>query len=90
MPLVPIFLIFLATHIFVILYGLFTHLSQMGTLARAVQSDVHGAVGTLGFWGMIFLVLRSYSMGAGTYTGHRGGQQRHAGAARAARCRRPV
>jgi amino acid transporter len=69
MPLVPIFLTFLATHIFVILYGLFTHLSQMGTLARAVQSDVHGAVGTLGFWGMIFLVLRSYSMGAGTYTG---------------------
>ena len=33
-PLVPIFLTFLATHVFVILYGLFTHLSQMGTLAQ--------------------------------------------------------
>jgi amino acid transporter len=69
MPLVPIFLTFLATHVFVVLYGLFTHASQMGTLARSVQTDLHETVSTLGFWGMVFLVLRSYSMGAGTYTG---------------------
>ncbi|MCX5646411.1 MAG: APC family permease [Phycisphaerae bacterium] len=69
MPLVPIFLTFLATHVFVVLYGLFTHVSQMGVLARSVQADVHETVSTLGFWGMIFLALRSYSMGAGTYTG---------------------
>ena len=68
-PLVPIFITFLVTHVFVILYGLLTHVSQMGVLARSVQADVHETIGTLGFWGMIFLVLRSYSMGAGTYTG---------------------
>ena len=68
-PLVPIFLTFLATHVFVILYGLFTHLSQMGTLAHALHADVHNTVSTVGFWGLAFIVLRSYSMGAGTYTG---------------------
>lgn len=68
-PLVPVFLIFLITHVFVIVYGLLTHLSDAGALARSVQTDVHETVGTLGFWGMVFLVLRAYSMGAGTYTG---------------------
>jgi amino acid transporter len=69
MPLVPIFLTFLITHAFVILYGLITHASQMGTLVHSVQTDVHDTIGTIGFWGLVFLVLRSYSMGAGTYTG---------------------
>ena len=69
MPLVPIFLIFLITHVFVILYGLITHASQMGEIAHSVKTDVHDTIGTLGFWGLIFLILRSYSMGAGTYTG---------------------
>jgi amino acid transporter len=69
MPLVPIFILFLVTHVFVILYALVTHFFQMGTLVRSVQADVHSAMSSLGFWGMVFLILRSYSMGAGTYTG---------------------
>ncbi len=68
-PLVPIFLTFLVTHVFVILYGLFTHLAEMGTLTRSVQADVHNTVSSVGFLGLAFIVLRSYSMGAGTYTG---------------------
>jgi amino acid transporter len=69
MPLVPVFLTFLVTHVFVILYGLFTHAPQMGAVASSVRTDVREAVGTMGVWGLIVLVLRSYSMGAGTYTG---------------------
>jgi amino acid transporter len=68
-PLVPIFLIFLITHVFVILYGLFTHLFEMGTLVHSVQADVQNTVSSVGFWGLALIVLRSYSMGAGTYTG---------------------
>jgi len=68
-PLAPIFLTFLATHAFVILYGLFTHLPQVHAVAHSLQVDVHDTVSTVGIWGLIFLVLRSYSMGAGTYTG---------------------
>ncbi len=68
-PLVPIFLTFLVTHVFVILYGLFTHLPNMGAVIRSTQADVHNTVSTVGFWGLALIVLRSYSMGAGTYTG---------------------
>ncbi len=69
MPLVPIFITFLVTHVFVILYGLFTHVPQMGALAYSVGADVRDTIATVGVWGLISLVLRSYSMGAGTYTG---------------------
>jgi amino acid transporter len=69
LPLVPIFLTFLATHVFVILYGLFTHLPRMGTVARSVGAEVHGTISAVGFWGLTAILLRSYSMGAGTYTG---------------------
>lgn len=68
-PLVPIFLTFVITHVFVILYGIFTHLSNLGELANSAQADINGSVSEVGFWGMVFLILRAYSMGAGTYTG---------------------
>jgi len=68
-PLVPVFLTFLVTHVFVILYGLFTHLPRVGELAHSVQTDVRDTVSSVGFLGLAFIVLRSYSMGAGTYTG---------------------
>jgi amino acid transporter len=68
-PLVPIFLTFLGTHIFVIVYGFFTHLPRLGTVARLVQTDVHSTASSLGVLGLFFVLMRSYSMGAGTYTG---------------------
>jgi amino acid transporter len=68
-PLAPIFLMFLATHTFIILYGLFTHLPQVRTVVSSLQTDVNQTLSTVGLWGLILLVLRSYSMGAGTYTG---------------------
>lgn len=68
-PLIPVFLIFLLTHIFIIFYAFFTHLPRMPEVVSLTTQDVHTTVSQVGFWGMIFLVLRAYSMGAGTYTG---------------------
>ncbi len=68
-PLVPIFLVFLATHVFAILYALGAHLSDFGELAHTASEDLGRTTGQLGTFGMIVLILRSYSMGAGTYTG---------------------
>jgi len=68
-PLAPIFLTFLATHAFIILYALFTHLPQVHSVAGSLRADVHDTISTVGIWGLVFLVLHSYSMGAGTYTG---------------------
>jgi amino acid transporter len=68
-PLAPIFLTFLATHVFIVLYTVFTHVPQFSTVAHSLHRDVRGTVSAVGLWGLILLVLRSYSMGAGTYTG---------------------
>lgn len=69
LPLIPIFLLFVATHLFAILYALLSHVPQ----APAVVADTSRALGAtrmeLGTLGMIFLILRAYGMGAGTYTG---------------------
>ena len=67
--LMPIFMIFVVTHAIVILYALSSHLFNFSAVAQATATDIHGSVSELGFLGMIFLIMRAYSMGAGTYTG---------------------
>lgn len=67
--LVPIFLIFVLTHIFAVIYSLVMHASDVGVLMRATGVEVKGTISEVGIFGMIFLIMRAYSMGAGTYTG---------------------
>ena len=69
LPWVPIFIMFVLTHAFVIVYALFTHLGNIGEVWRDASTDVAATHSQLGWLGMILLVLRAYSMGAGTYTG---------------------
>jgi hypothetical protein len=45
------------------------HWGELGNLIAATSADVHQTQLQLGFFGMFFLIMRSYSMGAGTYTG---------------------
>lgn len=68
-PLIPIFLFFLATHAFVIIYSLATHFSDVNGLVQTTAADVRRTSAELGFAGMLILIMRAYSMGAGTYTG---------------------
>jgi hypothetical protein len=69
LPLVPIFLTFLVTHVFIILYAFLAHLQDLPQVAASTTTDVRSTISSVGLWGMVFLVLRAYSMGAGTYTG---------------------
>ena len=69
LPLVPIFLVFLATHVFIILYAFFTHLRDLPQVAVSTTTDMRSTISSVGLWGMVFLILRAYSLGAGTYTG---------------------
>jgi amino acid transporter len=69
LPLVPIFLTFVFTHIFIIGYAVIMNMGALGTIASDTRADVMAAQGELGLAGMLLLVLRAYSMGAGTYTG---------------------
>jgi amino acid transporter len=69
LPLVPIFVTFLVTHVFAILYALITHWLNITEVASATAADIQRSSAELGLAGMLLLVLRAYSMGAGTYTG---------------------
>ncbi len=69
LPLVPIFLTFVATHAFIIGYALLMNAGHFGELVSTTRAEVARSQAELGMGGMIFLLLRAYSMGAGTYTG---------------------
>ncbi len=66
---VPIFAVFVLTHAFVILYAMATHTSGLAALGSATAHEVHAVSGSVGVFGLMALLLRSYSLGAGTYTG---------------------
>lgn len=68
-PLVPIFMIFILTHTFAILYGVSLHVFDFPALVSNTVQDVQATHTELGLLGMLILLARSYSMGAGTYTG---------------------
>nr|WP_279343382.1 APC family permease [Fundidesulfovibrio terrae] len=67
--LVPIFMTFVITHIVALGYGLGTHAAQGAELAARISQDASAARDQLGYLGMFLLILRAYTMGAGTYTG---------------------
>ncbi len=68
-PLVPIFLTFLLTHIFIICFAFFRHTPNLAEIGFAAKADIHSAVSEIGIFGVFFLIMRAYSMGAGTFTG---------------------
>ncbi len=69
LALTPIFIIFLITHVFIIFYAFSKGSSNLVQLSASTASDLHNTVSQIGVWGTIFLVLKAYTMGAGTYTG---------------------
>ena len=69
--LLPIFLVFLLTHILIISGAIGMHLGNVGGVASEISSKVRENAHnpSVGIWGMLGLFLYAYSMGAGTYTG---------------------
>ncbi|MDD5270818.1 MAG: APC family permease [Candidatus Omnitrophica bacterium] len=67
--LMPIFLTFVVTHVFLILYALVTHMMNFPEVVSATKADLYTTSAELGMMGMVLLVMRAYGMGAGTYTG---------------------
>ncbi len=68
-PLIPVFMVFLITHAFIILYAFVTHAGQFPEVVSQAASEAKTASAQIGVFGVILLLLRSYSLGAGTYTG---------------------
>ncbi len=67
--LAPIFVLFMATHIFIIIYIFITKSTELAGTVAATSTDFRASVTQLGVFGTFFIILKAYSMGAGTYTG---------------------
>jgi len=67
--LVPIFIVFIATHFAMIGITLIRHFTEIpGVYAGAIR-EARATANLLGLLPMLFIVLRAYSLGAGAYTG---------------------
>jgi len=67
--LLPIFLGFVVTHAFLIIYGLGAHADQLPRLIPATLAETGVLAGQLGWAHVAALMLLAYSQGGGTYTG---------------------
>ncbi len=68
-PLTPIFLVFIFSHGFAIIYALMIHAGQISSITATGAADISHLHSQIGMAGIVFLVLRAYSLGAGTFTG---------------------
>jgi hypothetical protein len=66
---VPIFMTFVATHLLLLVYGVFTHTDKCGPLLCDVQAGLKHDLSSIGVFGILLLFVRAYSLGGGTYTG---------------------
>ncbi|WP_243349865.1 APC family permease [Parabacteroides sp. FAFU027] len=67
--LTPIFIVFVFTHILLIGFSFSTHIPDIKNVAVQTGAEFSNTVHQLGFYGTFFLIMKAYSMGAGTYTG---------------------
>ena len=67
--LAPIFLVFVVSHAFMILYAVGSHLPALPQVFHGAATEFNSSIATLGFAPVAFILLRAYSMGGGTYTG---------------------
>ena len=67
--LLPIFLGFILTHAFLIVYGVLSHASMLSTVVPDVWRETSTLSSQVGWTGVAALLLLAYSQGGGTYTG---------------------
>jgi len=66
---VPVFFVFVLSYTFAIVYAVSAHFGELPTIAHGMVHDVQSGAADLTWLGLIAVVLRAYSLGAGTYTG---------------------
>ena len=66
---VPVFSVFVLSYTFAIVYAISAHFGELPGIAHGMVSDVQSGAAELGWLGLVAIVLRAYSLGAGTYTG---------------------
>jgi amino acid transporter len=67
--LAPIFVVFLATHAILLVYGFASRAGVAGEIVGNIGTGIRSDLSGIGFLGMALIFLRAYSLGGGTYTG---------------------
>lgn len=67
--LLPIFVIFLLTHVLLIGGGIIAHGWELPSVAGSLASDFRQGLGSIGIGAMLIAFVHAYSLGGGTYTG---------------------
>ncbi|HXA20404.1 MAG TPA: APC family permease [Thermoanaerobaculia bacterium] len=67
--LAPIFVLFIVTHVFAIVYAIGSHVTGLPKVFHDAHMDYTHSVSTIGFLPLMLILLRAYSLGGGTYTG---------------------
>lgn len=65
----PVFFVFVGTHGLAILIAIVGHVGELPALVAKTTQEFGHARSELGWLGVLALLLKAYSMGAGTYTG---------------------
>jgi amino acid transporter len=65
----PIFMVFVLTHLIMLVDGVFTHTDRLAPLTENFHAGISHDLSSIGIFGILMLFLRAYSLGGGTYTG---------------------
>ncbi len=67
--LLPIFILFVFTHFFAIIVGVFPRIEAIPAIVSRTSQEAVGDIQSMGLWATLFILLHAYSLGGGTYTG---------------------
>lgn len=67
--LVPVFALFVVSHIILLIAALGGHIGDVGQVSQEVHRNLARTTAALGTFGALKLFVHAYSMGGGTYTG---------------------
>jgi amino acid transporter len=66
---VPVFFVFVLTYAFAIIWSVSANFGDLPAIAHGVAGDVKSEWADVGLFSLLAVMLRAYSLGAGTYTG---------------------
>ncbi len=65
----PVFLVFVVTHLILIVAGIGSHLGRVPEVVGQVSDGLGEGWRTFGYWGLLAIFIRAFSLGGGTFTG---------------------
>ncbi len=65
----PVFLVFVVTHLILIVAGIGSHAGRIPELFGQVSGGLREGFGTFGHWGLLAIFIRAFALGGGTFTG---------------------